>query len=194
MRSTGTALTGLALLLLAGRAHADLAPDTSLSDADTSLIGETTWSFLGYGVAGAGDLNGDGHDDALLVAAYDQLGLAGEVYVVLGAPTPWPVGVDAGLAPASYVQSGWGEPLRRGEGVGDVNGDGYDDFLVADYQNDENGQYAGKVWLVHGMAAGWPRTPPCRPSRTPSWARTTPTTRGTRWPGRTWTTTATPTW
>jgi len=155
VRSTGTALTGLALLLLAGRAHADLAPDTSLSDADTSLIGETTWSFLGYGVAGAGDLNGDGHDDALLVAAYDQLGLAGEVYVVLGAPTPWPVGVDAGLAPASYVQSGWGEPLRRGEGVGDVNGDGYDDFLVADYQNDENGQYAGKVWLVHGMAAGW---------------------------------------
>ena len=52
-----------------------------LSQADHQLMGEHEGDYSALGVAGAGDVNGDGHGD-ILVGAYDHR--SGRAYVVLG--------------------------------------------------------------------------------------------------------------
>ncbi|MEE8204930.1 MAG: hypothetical protein V3T68_02650, partial [Dehalococcoidales bacterium] len=39
--------------------------------------------------------------------------------------------------------------------AGDVNGDGYDDFLIGAWANDDGGLEAGKVYLIFGRPGGW---------------------------------------
>ncbi len=59
-------------------------------------------------------------------------------------------------ASASFV--GAGELNRSGAraaGAGDVNGDGYDDFLIGDYWMEPGRGGAGRCWLIPGGAGGW---------------------------------------
>ena len=39
--------------------------------------------------------------------------------------------------------------------LGDVNGDGLDDFMIGAYGNDETGERAGQAYLVLGRSTGW---------------------------------------
>ena len=148
----------------AGQAYLVLGRDTGwtqgldLSLADASYIGELSEDRAGNAVSGAGDVNGDGFDD-LLVGAYgnDDAGSgAGQTYLVLGRDTGWGSDVDLGLAEASYV----GEVASDYSGsavsaAGDVDGDGFDDFLIGAFGNDEAGSYAGQTYLVLGQELGW---------------------------------------
>jgi len=45
--------------------------------------------------------------------------------------------------------------VRRVGGAGDVNGDGFTDFLIGAYYNDEGGADAGQTYLIFGRALGW---------------------------------------
>jgi PKD repeat protein len=132
--------------------------DTDLSNADASFIGENADDRSGNSVVGAGDINGDGYDDILIGAHYDDDGGndAGQTYLILGNASGWVMDTDLANADASFIgenggdYSGWSV-----SGVGDVNGDGYDDILIGDYGDDDGGSSAGQTYLILGKASGW---------------------------------------
>ena len=136
--------------------------NVSLAQADASFRGVTKDEMAGFPVAGAGDVNGDGLDDFLVGAIGFGDGVsvpesAGKVYLVLGRAGGW--GVNQSLATVSagsfvgedfYDAAGWALT-----GGGDVNGDGYDDFLIGAPDNWEAGEGFGQVYLILGKASGW---------------------------------------
>jgi hypothetical protein len=99
-------------------------------------------------VAGAGDVNGDGYADVLISAFQWDGGSVnqGRAYLYLGGPAglaATPITVDS-PDPGSNYFGGW---LGA---AGDVNGDGYGDFLVS--ANQWNGE--GRVYLYWGGPSG----------------------------------------
>ena len=138
------------------------AMDTNLSDSDASFLGENEDDFSGGSVAGAGDVNGDGFDDILIGAHHnDDGGIdAGQTYLILGKDSGWAMDTKLSDSNASF----WGENGEENEGdksgssiagAGDVNGDGYDDILISATRNDEGGHDAGQTYLLFGKASGW---------------------------------------
>lgn len=132
-------------------------PALSVADADYVLDGAGLDDNAGCAVASAGDLDGDGRDDLLIGARWnDEGGVdAGVVYVVLGRS----LGAEAwlGLEGADYrfVGEGAGDDVGHSvAGVGDVDGDGLDDLLLSSPWNDDGGSGAGKAYLFLGRSLG----------------------------------------
>ncbi len=132
--------------------------DTDLSTADASFLGEGDNNIAGYKISGAGDVNGDGFDDILIGANSDEDGRpsAGQTYMILGKASGWAMDTGLSAANASYhgeeVDDYSGSAVS---GAGDVNGDGFDDFLIGASGNDEGGSRAGQSYLILGKASGW---------------------------------------
>jgi uncharacterized repeat protein (TIGR01451 family) len=133
--------------LYLGRQAADWGQGVDVANSDASFVGEVAYANTGLSVAGAGDINGDGYDDFLFSAHPEG---TATIYLYLGKASPdW--GNDASLstADASFVVSdNSGGSDVSVTGVGDVNDDGYDDFLV--------GSYSTYAYLILGKAsADW---------------------------------------
>jgi hypothetical protein len=96
------------------------------SVATTTLTGTTTNEYLGYAVANAGDVDGDGYDDVIVGAyRYDTCSItdAGRVYVHHGSAS----GVS--VTPATTLEGTSASAFYGGTvaSAGDVNADGYGD-------------------------------------------------------------------
>ena len=154
--STAANDAGAAYLLAGGPAGWGL--DTPLSTAVASFFGEAIDDNAGWRVAFAGDADGDGFADLLIAALNndESATLAGQVYLVMGRSSGWTTGVSLSSVDASFLGEVYsdhaGEALA---GVGDVNGDGLDDFIVGAPDNEEGAPDAGQVYLVLGRPAGW---------------------------------------
>jgi hypothetical protein len=129
--------------------------DTNLSAADASFWGENPGDQLSY-VAGAGDVNHDGYADFLIGSRNNSENgaYAGQVYLVYGKAADW--AMDTPISTAAFSSF-------RGEaagdvagctisGAGDVNKDGFADFLIGSPANNENGDYAGQAYLILGAS------------------------------------------
>jgi len=126
-----------------------------LSDADYKFVGEADGNWAGYNVWGAGDVDGDGLDDAIIGAADDQGGEeAYASYVILGRSLGDQSVID--LSEADYKILG--EDDRDWASIvaipGDVDGDGLDDLVIGAGGRDDGGDQAGAAYVVLGRSLG----------------------------------------
>ncbi len=131
--------------------------NTPLSLADSSFVGENPRDFFGYECAVVGDVNGDGFNDWVVCAylndeSYED---AGQVYLFLGRENNWGHDFNISNADASFLGENHGDNIGPMCGSGDVNNDGFDDFLISSPWNDQSGTNAGKVYLILGKKNGW---------------------------------------
>ncbi len=169
--ATGAAVAGWqrgVSYLFLGRPAAGWGSGFDVTQADAAFRGEGASSLTGRDISAAGDVNGDGYDDFLIGAYhYTVPGVVtetGKVYLLLGrAAADWGQDFDLVNADASFLGEAAGDFFGADlDSAGDVNGDGYDDFLVGAYLNDALGrQNSGKACLFLGRhAAGWGQNVP----------------------------------
>ncbi|HQS45825.1 MAG TPA: Ig-like domain-containing protein, partial [Xanthobacteraceae bacterium] len=135
--------------------------DDLTNDPGFKISGGEAFSFSGYSVSGAGDVNGDGVADLIVGSNWaSALGRAqsGAAYVIYGKVGG--VGnIDlSGLSlNQGFTISGAAAQAFTGVSVsdaGDVNGDGYDDVIVGAFYEGAGGTQAGASYVVFGKADG----------------------------------------
>jgi hypothetical protein len=139
--------TGVAYLYYGSGTGLDTSSEVTLtaSDGDEGHL-------YGASVASAGDLNGDGYDDVVVGAPHYNLSLTsqeGAAYIYYGSATGLVTGTETQLMASDLPSTAaFGE---RVAGVGDLDGDGYDDLAIGAPEVDGR---EGVVYLYYGSATG----------------------------------------
>ena len=147
-----------AVYVIYGRPNPNKLIDIFDGDQDITIHGEAPGDRFGASVA-TGDLNGDGIAD-LIVGATDADGPrkeranAGQVYVLFGS-TSFPRTIDLARRNADMTVFGHNATDQVGSVVvsAEVNGDGFDDLIIAAPQADGPGNgrnNAGEVYIIFG--------------------------------------------
>lgn len=135
-----------------GRAYVFAGGPRGLSAAPSlTITGESVNDSLGFSVATAGDVNGDGYDDVIM-GAFGYDGNTGRIYVFAGGPR--------GLrATPIFTATGQGRESYFGRSVataGDVNRDGYADIIIGASGYARN---TGRIYIYAGSSSGLSATP-----------------------------------
>ena len=112
---------------------------------------------FGYSAAGAGDINGDGYDDIIVGAHKFKRGQTNEgaVFVFYGSPSGI---INTPIIPIEVNQE-YAYFGDRVSSAGDINNDGYADFLAGCYYCSDGNPDEGLVYVYLGSAAGYITTP-----------------------------------
>ena len=111
------------------------------------MTGTGTQYRFGYSVSSAGDVNGDGYDDVIVGSPFaDASGTAmGTAYIFFGSLSMDNI-QDVTIVGAAN-QDNLGISVST---AGDVNGDGYDDFIIGAYGSDYPVTDAGRAYICYG--------------------------------------------
>lgn len=107
-----------------GRVFIYLGGPTIDTTADLIITGQSENLSFGYSVSGAGDINGDGFDD-VIAGATTYSTSTGRAYIFLGGST-----MNNGIDLTMTGIGSFNELGKSVSGAGDVNNDGYDDFII----------------------------------------------------------------
>ncbi|MCK6527038.1 integrin alpha [Myxococcota bacterium] len=112
---------------------------------------------LGWSVASAGDVNGDGYGDIVVGAhGYDNgQSNEGRAFLYLGSPGN-PSNSPAWTAESDQDLAAFGWSVAS---AGDVNGDGYGDVVVGAYGYDHGATDEGRAFVFLGSASGLSPSP-----------------------------------
>lgn len=124
---------------------------------DAQMVGAQGSTYLGWSVAGVGDINGDGFADiAAGGIGFDDTGSsnAGVFRLFLGSAN-FDTVADAQIA-GGQTDARLGSALA---GAGDVNGDGYSDLIVGAYDHDAGQVDEGRAYIYRGGAGAFSTTP-----------------------------------
>ncbi|MBI5508202.1 MAG: FG-GAP repeat protein, partial [Deltaproteobacteria bacterium] len=136
-----------------GRAFVYLGSSSGLASSPGWVAeGDQLYESLGWSVASAGDVNGDGYGDVVVGAIYysNNEGQEGGVLLYLGSE----LGLE--LAPATILEADqagayFGYAVAS---AGDVNGDGYGDVIVGARSFTGSQSSAGRAFVYLGSAGG----------------------------------------
>ncbi|MEI7965906.1 MAG: integrin alpha, partial [Chitinophagaceae bacterium] len=143
--SNGQASEGAAFIYLGSAAGIITTPATILDNDQSN-------SWMGYSVASAGDINGDGYSDVIVGAYYYDDGDTdeGAAFLYLGSA--------AGINPLLFTKLECNQASAlmgyTVASAGDVNGDGYSDVVVGAYDYDSGQTDEGAAFVYYGSASG----------------------------------------
>jgi len=115
--------------------------------ADIVFTEEYSEDNFGFGIASAGDVNGDGYSDIIISAIDNDDGGqdAGKVYLYFGGNTM--DNFHELTMTGEVAGDNFGYSLAS---AGDINGDGYSDVIIGANRNDANGSNSGKIYIYFG--------------------------------------------
>jgi hypothetical protein len=124
----------------------------ALSGVDWSFESNVAGANLGWSVAGAGDVDGDGFSDLVVGAPYYDGGNddEGKVYVFYGSDTGFPPAPNWTKEP-NVTDAQFGYSVAT---AGDVDGDGYSDMVVGAPGHSAGQTGEGLAFLYRGSVSG----------------------------------------
>lgn len=134
--------------------------EIALGNGGFKILGENEYDTAGTSVSAAGDINGDGYADVIIGApnnssTADYSDNTGAAYVVLGSGDRTST-LDLQLMQkgSEGFKIGGEEPYQLAgyavSSAGDINQDGYGDYVIGAYGGYSNGFYKGAAYLVYG--------------------------------------------
>lgn len=145
------------IFLFWGKTNFDWGYDFDCHNADHIFKPEGIRGNAGWQLKGVGDVNGDRIPD-FAVSGITLEWSSGKIYLILGRHHWESKEISLGQADASFKGESQNEAGVSINGVGDFDGDGFDDFVIgARYHSRENFYHAGKVYLIRGSATNWQR-------------------------------------
>ena len=127
-----------------------------------SISGIDPDDFSGVGLSSAGDINGDGYDDLIIGAprAGPNGDKSGESYIVFGSGGGFLANINLADLDGrnGFIMNGINSGDNTGwatAGLGDINGDGYDDVIIGARSAGPNGNYSGESYVVFGKGGNF---------------------------------------